>query len=78
MQMAGNIYNTTLDILNKSKNENISTSLAANKIAEKRIEWVSFSGMDKRILLEARSKILRRKENDHPKILHLRGELVHI
>ena len=38
MQMAGNIYNTTLDILNKSKNENISTSLAANKIAEKRIK----------------------------------------
>ena len=35
--MAGEIYNTTLDILNKSKKENIPTSLAANKIAEKRI-----------------------------------------
>ena len=45
--------------------------IKVDKIAEKRIEWVSFSGMDKRILLEARSKILRRKENDHPKILHL-------
>ena len=37
MEMAGNIYQTTLDILNKSQQENISTSLAANKIAEKRI-----------------------------------------
>ena len=37
MEMAGEIYNTTLDILNKSKKENIPTSLAANKIAEKRI-----------------------------------------
>ena len=38
MQMAGDIYQTTLDILNKSKDENISTSLAANRIAEKRIQ----------------------------------------
>ena len=38
MQMAGDIYQTTLDILNKSKVENISTSLAANRIAEKRIQ----------------------------------------
>ena len=28
----------TLDILNKSQDENISTSLAANRIAEKRIK----------------------------------------
>ena len=38
MEMAGNIYQTTLDILNKSHDENISTSLAANRIAEKRIK----------------------------------------
>ena len=38
MQMAGNIYNTTLDILNKSRNENIPSSLAANIIAEDRIK----------------------------------------
>ena len=38
MEMAGNIYQTTLDILNKSQDENISTSLAANRIAEKRIK----------------------------------------
>ena len=41
MEMAGEIYNTTLDILNKSKKENIPTSLAANKIAEKRINMES-------------------------------------
>jgi glycosyltransferase involved in cell wall biosynthesis len=45
--------------------------IKVDQIAEKRIEWVSFSGMDKRILLDVRSKILRRKENDDPKILHL-------
>lgn len=38
MQMAGNIYQTTLDILNKSQKENIPTSIAANIIAEKRIK----------------------------------------
>ena len=38
MQMAGNIYNTTLDILNKSRNENIPSSIAANIIAEDRIK----------------------------------------
>jgi glycosyltransferase involved in cell wall biosynthesis len=45
--------------------------IRVDEIAEKRIEWVSFSGMDKRILQEVWSKTLRRKENDHPKILHL-------
>ena len=38
MQMAGNIYNTTLDILNKSRNENIPSSIAANITAEDRIK----------------------------------------
>ena len=37
MEMAGNIYQTTTDILKSSRDEKISTSLAANKIAEKRI-----------------------------------------
>jgi len=36
--MVENIYNTTLDILKKSKNENISSQEAAIMIAEKRIE----------------------------------------
>ena len=35
--MAGNIYQTTTDILTTSRNENISPSLAANRLAEKRI-----------------------------------------
>ena len=43
MEMAGNIYNTTLEILNKSQEENISTSAAANQIAEKRIKEESLS-----------------------------------
>ena len=38
MQMAGNIYNTTLDILKKSRNENIPSSIAANIKAEDRIK----------------------------------------
>ena len=37
MDMAGNIYQTTTDILTTSRNENISPSLAANRLAEKRI-----------------------------------------
>ena len=37
MEMAGNIYQTTTDILISSRNENIPTSLAANRLAEKRI-----------------------------------------
>ena len=37
MEMAGNIYQTTTDILTTSRNENISPSLAANRLAEKRI-----------------------------------------
>ena len=37
MEMAGNIYQTTTDILTISRNENIPTSLAANRLAEKRI-----------------------------------------
>jgi leucine dehydrogenase len=37
MDMAGNIYQTTTDILISSRNENIPTSLAANRLAEKRI-----------------------------------------
>jgi hypothetical protein len=37
MEMAGNIYRTTTDILISSRNENIPTSLAANRLAEKRI-----------------------------------------
>ena len=37
MEMAGNIYQTTTDILKSSRDEKIPTSLAANKIAEKRI-----------------------------------------
>jgi len=37
MEMAGNIYQTTTDILSSSRNENIPTSLAANRLAEKRI-----------------------------------------
>jgi leucine dehydrogenase len=37
MDMAGNIYQTTTDILTSSRNENIPTSLAANRLAEKRI-----------------------------------------
>ena len=37
MEMAGNIYQTTTDILTSSRNENIPTSLAANRLAEKRI-----------------------------------------
>ena len=35
--MAGNIYQTTIDILTSSRNENIPTYLAANRLAEKRI-----------------------------------------
>tara|TARA_B110000483_G_scaffold75894_1_gene94509 strand:- start:8169 stop:8306 length:138 start_codon:yes stop_codon:yes gene_type:complete len=38
MDMAGNIYNTTRDILISSRDENIPTSLAANRLAEKRIK----------------------------------------
>ena len=37
MEMAGNIYQTTTDILTTSRNKNISPSLAANRLAEKRI-----------------------------------------
>ena len=37
MTMAENIYQTTLDILEKSANENIPTYLAANRMAEERI-----------------------------------------
>lgn len=37
MQQAENIYQTTLDIINKSKNDNIPTYLAANQMAEARI-----------------------------------------
>ena len=37
MDMAGNIYQTTIDILTSSRNENIPSSLAANRLAEKRI-----------------------------------------
>ena len=39
--------------------------------AEKRIEWVSFSGMDKRILENARALILKRREHKKIKVLHL-------
>jgi glycosyltransferase involved in cell wall biosynthesis len=45
--------------------------IKVDEIAEKRIEWVSFSGMDKRILTEIQSKILRQKEKSHNKTLHL-------
>lgn len=38
MQLAENIYDATRNVLKKSKTENIPTSEAANKIAEKRIE----------------------------------------
>ena len=38
MQLAENIYDATRSVLRKSKAENIPTSEAANKIAEKRIE----------------------------------------
>ena len=38
MQLAENIYDATRNVLKKSKAENIPTSEAANKIAEKRIE----------------------------------------
>ena len=37
MDMTGNIYQTTTNILKSSRNENIPTSLAANRLAEKRI-----------------------------------------
>jgi leucine dehydrogenase len=37
MEMAGNIYQTTTDILTSSRSENIPTSIAANRLAEKRI-----------------------------------------
>ncbi len=40
MEMASNIYNTTLDIIKKSKSENIPTYLAANQMAENRIEAI--------------------------------------
>lgn len=38
IKLAENIYETIRNLLQKSKNENISTSEAANKIAEKRID----------------------------------------
>ncbi|MBK0382956.1 Glu/Leu/Phe/Val dehydrogenase [Pedobacter sp. SD-b] len=38
MQLADNIYEATREVLKKSKAEKIPTSLAANKIAEKRIQ----------------------------------------
>jgi len=38
MQLAENIYEATREVLKKSKLENIPTNLAANKIAEKRIQ----------------------------------------
>jgi leucine dehydrogenase len=41
MSQTENIYNTTLDIFKKSKEENIPTYLAANKLAEERIEKMS-------------------------------------
>ncbi len=37
LQLAENIYDATREVLKKSKTENISTLMAANKIAEKRI-----------------------------------------
>jgi leucine dehydrogenase len=37
MQLAENIYEATREVLKKSKEENIPTNIAANKIAEKRI-----------------------------------------
>jgi len=40
MEMASNIYNTTLEIIKKSKEEKIPTYLAANQMAEQRIEAV--------------------------------------
>ena len=40
MVQAENIYNTTLDIINKSGEENIPTYLAANQLAEQRIEAI--------------------------------------
>lgn len=38
MQMAEKIYDATLQVLKKSKQDNIPTNIAANKIAEKRIQ----------------------------------------
>jgi leucine dehydrogenase len=40
MEMTEDIYNTTLNILKKSKDERIPTSVAAMRIAEQRIEEV--------------------------------------
>ena len=40
MKKTENIYNTTLNIYKKSKEENIPTYLAANRIAEQRIESI--------------------------------------
>ena len=40
MSMTENIYNTTLNIINKAEKENIPTYLAANMIAEERINQI--------------------------------------
>jgi len=40
MDMTKNIYNSTLDIIEKAEKENIPTYLAANRIAEERIESI--------------------------------------
>lgn len=41
MSQTENIYNTTLEIFKKSKKENIPTYLAANKLAEQRIDQIA-------------------------------------
>jgi len=41
MKMAENIYNTTLEIIQSSRDEGIPTYLAANRMAEKRIADLS-------------------------------------
>ena len=41
MKMAENIYNTTLEIIQNSRDEGIPTYLAANRMAEKRIADLS-------------------------------------
>ena len=45
--------------------------IATEDSVEKRIDWVSFSGMDKRILEGLRSKIKQTREKELPKILHI-------
>ncbi len=41
MTMAENIYNTTIDIINRSREEGIPTYLAANRMAEERIAQIA-------------------------------------